>query len=134
MAILDAAALVGAALQTAGVGVVGTTIFVGPAHPDGTGIPVAALFVLPSGGVAPSPYLGTGTDWHEPSLQVYVRSAVNDYAGGLAKARAVVAALQRATPTGCTLCLVGQTEPVYLGRDGQGSHEFVVNVRVGFDA
>ena len=121
-------------LQTAGVGTVGTDIFRGPERVPATGVPDVAVFVLASGGAPASPYLGTATDWHEVALQLLVRGAVNAYETARTKALAVRAALHRCTLSGYTLCMVRESEPLYLGRDHEGRHEFALNVRVGFDA
>jgi len=72
-------------LVTAGVGVFGTTLFVGklPRKPD------AAVSVMQSGGKAANP------KWllDRPSMQVMVRGNKNDYPGTYSKAVAVKNAL-----------------------------------------
>jgi len=136
MALPDYAGDVAAALATAGVGTVGTGIFIGPTRAPATGLPAVAVFVLPTGAGPPvAPYLGTSTDWHEVALQILVRSAANSYAAGRTKAAACRTALHRlALGASYTLCMVRETEALYLGRNELGHHEFAINVRVGFDA
>ena len=59
-------------------------------------------------------------------FQLWIRSAVDDYAGGLALARAALDALLDATIDGYMACRVQQSEPLYLQADGTNRHEFMV--------
>lgn len=110
--------------------VVATNVFMGPVRPEAAGVPQNAIFCLASGGPAPLPYLGgsAAPSFRQPSVQVRIRSAPNDYAGGLATARAASAALDKAALTDYVACQLRQSEPTYLAQDTQGAHHFSVNV------
>lgn len=69
-----------------------------------------------------------GPDIKRASVQVRVRSNVNDFAGGQQKARAVWSALQRAVLAGYMSITARESEPVYLGQDDTEHHEWSVNV------
>lgn len=132
MAYPDVEGDIAAALATAGVGTVGSSIFTGPLRPAGGGIPVAAVFVLQAGGVN-SPYLNGGVQsWREPRVQVSIRSARDDYDAGIATARAVLTALHAKAITGYTLCQAD--DPIYVRRDGEDCHVWAVNARLGLKA
>jgi hypothetical protein len=117
-------------LQTKGVGTVGTTIFRGPVRPVGAGIPHKAAFCLATGGPAPLTHDAgnAGPDILRASVQVRIRGNVGDYANGVAFARAVWFALQRATYTGYMSVICQESEPIYLGRDDTEHDEWSVNV------
>ena len=65
-------------LQTAGVGTIGTTIFIGR-QPDS---PDACITVFDIGGTSPNPVYGRD----EPEYSILVRGVLNDYSGGYDKA------------------------------------------------
>jgi len=107
------------------------TIFTGPPRPaDATnGPPTAAVFVQQYGG-GNVPYLNGGAkSWRTPRVQVTVRSGREDYDGGVAKARAVRAALHLASLTGYTFCFAD--DPTPIGRDAEDCWRWTVNCRLG---
>ena len=66
-------------LQTAGVGTLGSTIFIGR-QPDS---PDACITVFDIGGTSPNPVWGRD----EPEFSILVRGTLNDYVGAWDKAR-----------------------------------------------
>lgn len=110
--------------------VVGANVFTGPVRPEGHGIPHAVIFCLASGGPSPTPYLGgsTAPSFRAPRVQVRVRSNPGEYAVGVALARSVAAALDKAELAGYVACQLQQAEPIYLGMDDLEHHEWSINV------
>lgn len=109
----------------------GINIYQGPVREIGALVTSTAVFVLQTGGPAPTPYLGTQTDVRESGLQVRIRSDVaNGYNAAVELAQTVLAALQRKTATGRVTCFVSESEPTYLGQDDYSNFEFSLNARV----
>lgn len=109
----------------------GAPVFQGPAREIGALVPPTAVFVLQTGGVAPTPYLGTQTDVRESGVQVRIRSDVaNGYNTGVELAQTVLSALQRKMPAGRVTMFVNESEPTYLGQDDYGNFEWSLNCRV----
>lgn len=130
MADLDA--VVVAQLAAAGLGLsAGTNLFRGRVQPAGDFIPARAVFCLLLAGDANVPYLGNTGDWQEQRVQVRVRAAADDYAGGQSLAAAVIAALHRAALPGFTLALVDTPRAAPIGHDAQGLPEWSLHVRAG---
>lgn len=117
-------------LVTAGQGVLGSTLFLGPVRPPSAGVPHKAIFCLATGGASPLTHSmnNAGPDIKRASVQVRVRSNVNDFSGGQTVARAVWSALQRAVFAGYMSITCRESEPVYLGQDDTEHHEWSVNV------
>lgn len=113
-------------LQAAGLGTLGSTIFIGPAR-DAAPVPDAALFLTSSGGQL-EPVLD-GKDLGTVFVQVMVRSARNDNAGAYTKAGQVTNALHRATVSSP---LIGITcdAPFYVEEDRSGRHLYSVNCQI----
>lgn len=112
-----------------GVGglVAGTNLFRGPVRPVNAYIPANACFVLATGGPPPEAFCGTATELHYSVVQVRVRSAPREYASGLTMSRAVRDALHHAPPVGYLEIEAQQSEPVYIGTDETGHHEWSIN-------
>ena len=109
----------------------GVSIFQGPVREIGALVPPTAVFVLQTGGIAPTPYLGTATDVRESGLQIRIRSDVTlGYNAGVELAQTVLAALQRKTPSGRVTLFVNESEPTYLGQDDYSNFEWSLNARV----
>jgi len=109
----------------------GVSVFQGPVREIGAFVPPTAVFVLQTGGIAPTPYLGTGTDVRDSGVQIRIRSDVaNGYSTAVDLAQTVLAAVQRKTPSGRVTMFVNESEPTYLGQDGLGNFEFSLNCRV----
>ena len=108
----------------------GTNIFAGPVRPS----PDEAVFVLASGGAGPIPYRETDTgggpdQLRRHAVQVFVRSANEDYAGGAALSRVVRNALDCREPTGYVDVRARQ-DPIYLEQDDEGRHRWSLNFSV----
>lgn len=109
----------------------GISVFQGPVREIGALVPPTAVFVLQTGGIAPTPYLGTQTDVRESGLQVRIRSDVaNGYNTGVELAQTVLSTIQRKTPSGRVTAFVNESEPTYLGQDDYGNFEWSLNARV----
>lgn len=109
----------------------GTNVFAGPVRPS----PDEAVFVLASGGGQSVPYRGTDTgsgpdQLRNPSVQVFVRSANEDYASGAALSRTVRNALDCREPTGYVDVRAQQSAPIYLEKDDEGRHRWSLNFSV----
>lgn len=132
----EPAAAVAAVIDAAIAGLtLGTNLFTGlekPAAPD-AGVPHAAVFVVAYGGSDVVPYMGQTEklDGRDFRVQVLIRSDVDDEAGGLTMARAIMVATNRITtglPTGYFSLRSLQPCPAPLGRDNGEHYTYTVNV------
>ena len=121
------------ALEAAGLGTMSQspgpqTIVWG--HPLDTTEPGAAavnLYVFSMGGPGPVPYLGGGVvSDYDATVQVRVRSPAGDEPAGMALARAVRDALHCKPPAGYYDLRADTTDPLYLGSNPSGQHEWSV--------
>lgn len=112
--------------------VLGTNILTGPVQAPGGLVTAEAIFCLSSGGPPPAPLFGSATSGglRRSMVEVRIRSAGSAYGSGLAIARDVQAALERASVPGYIACAVQQSEPIYLQADSADRHEFLVGVRL----
>ena len=111
----------------------GTNLFYGPVRPgDTTNYPVRAVFVMPSGGVAPEAFLGQSYAMRRSSLQIRTRGVARDFNAALADARAIRDVVHYASDSDYLDFRVQQSEPIYLGPDEAGNHEFSINVEAQF--
>lgn len=111
----------------------GVPVFMGPMRPaEIPAIPEKAIFVLESGGFAPSTYCdGTRTSYRWMKVQARVRGEPNAYQTTRDLANTVWSAFQQApsTMTGSYVRVTcDQSLPLYMGRDAYQCHEFSVNV------
>jgi len=120
---------ISAALATASLGVLGTTLFYGPVR-DGVGIGNVAIFVLDVGGFAPVADLGgaDAPDLRERSSQIRVRSEKDAYTAGYTVAQAAWEAIHKRQPAGYVSWEAG--EPIYIERDESGRHHWSINTLV----
>jgi hypothetical protein len=106
----------------------GTDLFTGPARSHGQGIPIGpVVFALSTGGPPPQPYLGVGKDFRVETVQVTVRAKPEKFADGQTLARAVFDAVHKTLPTDFVDCRVRESQPTYLGADGNGCHLWTLN-------
>lgn len=106
----------------------GANLFVGPARPQGQGVPLGpAVFVLATGGLPPQPYLGVDFELRTETVQVTVRARPERYADGLALARGVYETLVSSSPAGFIDLQPRESAPTYLGADANGCHLFTIN-------
>lgn len=106
-----------------------TNLFAGPVRAVQAEVPPTAVFVLLTGGVAPSPYLNNSQDFRRFSMQVRVRHESRDE--GLEQVEDIADTLQRAAVTGYVYCLL-RGEPAYLGQDEEARFEWSLNVELGW--
>lgn len=111
----------------------GANLFGGPVRPHGQGVPLQAVFCLATGGPVNTPYFGAERSWSVHLVQVRVRSAPEKFAVGQALGRDCLAALHLAQLQGYTSCRVREPGPNYLGVDGNGCHDFSLNVELWSD-
>lgn len=119
-----------AALAAAGLGLTtGTNLFYGPMR-DGDGDPDALVTVLLSGSYAFQPVYGgaDAPDLKPLSVQVRVRSAIEDYTGGSTLAQAVVEALHKRETGSANVSWLVQSAPLFLGIDNKGRHGWSINI------
>jgi hypothetical protein len=130
MTALNAASAVATALQTAGKGTLGSTIFIGLEAPSDSLVPISCIFVVGTGGPPPDDFLGDtskrGIKHHR--VQVLVRGARNDFQAGAAAALGALEALNLATVSGVLKCGVEQSEPAFLGLNDQEQPRWTINV------
>lgn len=120
-------------LQTEGVGTVGTDIFRGGQRPPSNVIPHAAIFVIPTGGTGPLPFLdNASTNYYIPTVQLIVRGNVGTYITTLGTATSCITNLHQSTISGYFSILVRNPEPLYLGLDENDHPLFSVNVELQY--
>lgn len=106
-------------------------LFHGPPRPHGEGCPIAAVFCLATGGPISDALLNGGTTSHNlATVQVTVRSAPGDFAGGQALARAILDRLDAAALTGWARTEVREPDPTHIGTDANGCELFTLNVEL----
>lgn len=113
-----------------------TNLFAGPVRGPDARAPVEAVFVFSTGGPAPLEHIagGSGTNHWQPELQIRVRSSKEEFANGLALARSVTSTLHHATVSGYVEVAARESDPVYLGPDDAGYHEWSVGIRLEYFA
>jgi minor capsid protein len=122
MPILDE---IGALLQTAGLGTLGSTLFLGIMPTDTTPPNSICISLYENGGFSPQHMLGGGgpgsAKLQKPGLQVIVRSAPQGYAAGRTKIGAVRQALDGLTNQTLSgtryLSIFAENEPHLIERD-----------------
>ena len=110
----------------------GTNLFRSPpAGPDvvGLALPQESVWVWSSGGPAPEPFVGGGTEFRYSQVSIRVRSARDDFPGGTTLARSVRDAIHHATVSGYIRVFVRESDPAYLGATENG-HEWSIGVEL----
>jgi hypothetical protein len=109
----------------------GTNLFIGRLPAKSAIIPSKCASVLPTGGTMPMGFAdGSDTAETYSSLQVRVRGEPRDYQDARDLAKSVWDTLNYATVSGYIECRCEQSEPLYLGEDSAGHHEWTVNVEL----
>jgi hypothetical protein len=109
----------------------GTNLFEGPSRAPDAQIPHACVFVLATGGAGPQAYAdGTTTKLRYSSVQITIRSAPRTFATWQTAARAIRDDLHNVSISGYLDVRAQQSEPVYLGEDEDGHHEWTVNLEL----
>lgn len=123
-------------LAAAGLGTVGTDIFVGPEHQHSAQVPAAAIFCASYGAGESAPYMGQATGWREMRVQVTVRTTVDNWEAGRTKARQVIDALHAASVTDSAnastypLVLCQQDEPTQVSPAPTELPRWTINMRL----
>lgn len=93
-------------------------------------VPDRCVFVLPTGGFQGVAFVDGGqrTGEDRPTVQITVRSSVQDYDDGAALADAVAQAIEMNPPPGWFDARLMHSAPTYLGEDEQGHHLHTINV------
>lgn len=110
--------------------VLGTSVFYGMVRPPEDGIPVRAVFCMPTGGPKPTNFCGVSKVRRFSSVQVRVRYDKDDPDGGIIFARLVRDAIHHATIGGYIEVETQQSEPAPLGLDRQGYPEWSIPVEM----
>ena len=110
----------------------GTNCFAGPIRDVGSGIPDTSVFVVGTGGFPVEAFIdgGSGTGLEKPAVRVLVRSDRNDFSGGVTLADSVLAAIDMNPPTGYVEARTTTSDPIYIGTDDTGHHEWSINVEL----
>lgn len=121
------------ALANAGLGTLGTNIYVSTVLDDDTGggiVPDAAIFVAQSSGAPPEPLLGgsSADDINRVVVQIRLRGGRNAYQTALAKLPLIHAAIHKQQTAAYISWLVDP--PIQLGPDDKDRHEWSINVAV----
>lgn len=93
-----------------------------------TGFPARAIFVWSAGGGLVAPYLGVTRSIYYPALQLRVRGDPGERQEVRVTARDLMRVLHRASVSGYSSWLVRESDPLDLGREGNGSQSFGFNL------
>lgn len=108
-----------------------TNLFRGPVRAPSQYIPHRAIFALATGGRPPQSFLdNSGTDYNFSTVQVRIRSNEHAFIEGQTIAKAVRDRLHKASMVGYIEVRVREAEPIPLGFDEEGHHEWAVNVEM----
>ena len=107
----------------------GTNLFNSKLRAVGDGIPVEAVFCMASGGPPPEAYLqgGVGDEARFSAVSCFIRSENRDFSGGQDLARTVRDALHHQDISGYHDVRASETEPIYVGEDDDGNHNWTAN-------
>jgi hypothetical protein len=112
----------------------GANLFTGEVRAVGPGVPAEAVFIEALGEEPPEPYLGAG-DAYPCEVDFTVRGAPGNREGARQKARALMAALHRATIAGYTIVLLADTLPEHMGMDPVTQcHEYTFSLTLQWEA
>jgi hypothetical protein len=102
-----------------------SAVFIGKTRPTGGAIPSKSIWIITIGGWQPRDVIGGVS---EPllttTLQIRVRSAPGDYAGGAALSAAVFNAMHRGAIPGYLTVVAWHSAAMYIGLDDQEEHEW----------
>jgi hypothetical protein len=130
----DVDELVANYLDTAITGLTkGTNLFKGKVQAAGGAIPARAVFVLANGGPAPETYSGSPESRRYSALQVRTRVEQQAFGVGQSLARDIRDALDQANISGMIDTRVNETEPLYIGEDDDGMHEWSTNIELWYE-
>lgn len=97
--------------------------------------PSPSVFVLNTGGPPPVPFLnGNRESAMRCTVQVMVRSEVNDFAAGEAMARSLFNWLHLEDIEGYYACYCRDSQPAFLGEDSDGHYQWSLNFELQYNA
>lgn len=105
----------------------GTNLFSAPPE-TGTNFPARAVFIWSGAGGLVAPYLGSNRSIYFPSLQVRVRGDPGSRQEARVTARDLMRLLHRAAVPNYSSWLVRESDPLDLGRAGDGMQSFGFNL------
>lgn len=109
----------------------GTNLFAGQMRPDDTSPSDPSVFLLNTGGSAPSAYVNTGGLFF-PTVQVMIRGAPDALEAGENLSRAVFNALHWLIPTGYIAVRARESQPFALGFDESNRPMWVINLECSY--
>lgn len=113
---------------------VGTNLFISR-MPDTDRSPSPAVACLNTGGEAPAPYLDDSRrSYFSASVQVLVRSAVDDFEAGERVARGIIEWCHQRVAVGYVTWLSRDSQPGYLGPDANHRHTWAINLDAEYAA
>lgn len=113
---------------------VGTNLFVSRV-PDTDRAPALSVACLNTGGAAPEPYLDDSRrSFFSASVQVLVRSNVDDFETGERVARGIIEWCHQRVAVGYVTWLSRDSQPAYLGPDSNHRHTWAINLDAEYDA
>lgn len=90
--------------------------------------PHECVFVNGSGGYAPQAEQSSNLYWRQPTVQVRIRSAPQQFESGRKLAHDVSEALIDAKPAGYDNLRLEASEADYIGDDDEDRHEWSINI------
>lgn len=111
----------------------GENLFSAPmVRTDAPDVDALAVSVIDTGGPPPENYLGGRKALLTASVQIQIRSEIEDYNGGLTLAQAIWEKLHLAQLSGYTLVECEESAPNYIGPDKSGRHRFSFNIEMTY--
>jgi hypothetical protein len=102
-----------------------SAVFIGKTRPAGGAIPSKSIWIATMGGWQPRDVIGgVSTAEFTRTVQVRIRSAANDYAGGAALADAAHQRMHRGAIPGYLSVVCWHSAPMYIGLDDQEENEW----------
>jgi hypothetical protein len=127
MAVPDPEADLAVLVATLTSRVLGTNLFRGSELAQDGGVPADCVFVQAFPGDRPQPLLGSGKDVKSADVKITVRGPPSDRETARTTARALMAGVQRAAPSGLpdySLALLVESEPAYEDYDSSQCHYY----------
>lgn len=111
----------------------GENLFSAPmVRSDAPSVDTLAVAIIDTGGHPPENYLGGKSALLTATVQVRIRSEIEDYSGGLTLAQNVWEAVHLQSIAGYVLVECEESAPNYIGPDKAGRHLFTFNVELTY--
>jgi hypothetical protein len=128
--LINSASISGLTSSTTQVAPYTGNLIAAPELPSFANMPGKVVCVTPAHGGSDTPCMGNAQRVRRENVNVFVRSDVADYSGGLTLARAVWTALNWATVTGWQAIHVVDPIPAYGSTDEDGRHWWTMTVEM----